>query len=469
MCNQLLEFLGMLFQRFQHIWGVATKAVSAPLMLACSLLAACSHFPHGSDSSEVLDTWPHPTHETMALTPGATLAAALAKSIPSYTGIRIGPQREVTIALAAAQDSEPARAVAMQVWGSLFPAEPLQLVIVQSTLTPTELAGAMERMTDVLTLTKTVYLAPDGSCGCVVVGITDAAADADVRAFAQVHGVPPAAVHTVITKPFVRHLDLDSSIRPTRGGLKIESWAGTCSLGLPVYHTGMAAKGFLTASHCTEGTQGGPHNTWFSQPGGAWFWGDKVGEENIDPSLFDARGDAHCDSGRLCRKTDVSFQKYDYSILGFVGRISKPSTRCTTAGQRCGIDVSSASDDIRVTAVAGPVAVVGCASTMPVVRGDTIDKVGRTTGWTSGTVLQTCARSKVSNDDGSDAGITLLDQVIVSAVSDHGDSGSPAFVYDTAAGTASFAGILWGGSNDTFVFSPVSGIVLELGSMEFHE
>lgn len=444
---------------------MATKSYSVfcTIAVVCLLLTACSHVP------EVSDTWPRPTQETIVLTPAATLAAELKNSVPSYTGIRIGPERRVEVAVAAPQDFQPARAIAVRVWGALFPGELLQLALVQSAMTPMELARAMDRMTDVLTLAKTVYLAPDGSCGCVVIGITDATADADVRAFAVAQGVPAAAVRTIVTKPFFRHVDLDSSIRPTKGGIKIKSWAGDCSLGLPVYHNGLGAKGFLTASHCTEGTQGGSQNTWFSQPGGAWFWGDKIGEEKADPYLFDSRADSHCETGRQCRKTDASFQKYDYGTLGFVGRIARPSKRCTVSGERCSTVMSSGSDDIRVTSLAGGTTPAGCATQMPVVKGDTVDKVGRTTGWTSGTVEQTCARTKVASDDGSDSGITLLDQIIVVATGDHGDSGAPVFVYDSGTNTASFAGILWGGSNEAFAFSPVSSIALELGSMEFHE
>jgi hypothetical protein len=427
------------------------------------LLTACSHVP------EVSDTWPRPTHETIALTPAATLAAELRNSVPSYTGIRVGPDRKVTVAVAAPQDFEVVRGIAVRVWGALFPGELLQLVLVQSVMTPVELTRAMDKMTDILTLAKTVYLAPDGSCGCVVIGITDATADADVRAFAASHGVPSTAVRTIVTKPIVRHVNLDSSIRPTKGGIRIKSSAGTCTLGLPVYHNGLGAKGFLTASHCTEGAQGGSQNTWFSQPGGAWFWGDKIGEEKSDPYLFDSHADPHCETGRQCRKTDASFQRYDYGTLGFVGRIVRPSKRCTEAGERCSTDMSSGSDDIRITSLAGGGTPAGCVTQMPVVEGDTVDKVGRTTGWTSGTVVEICARARVENDDGSDSGITLLDQVIVAATSDHGDSGAPAFVYDPGTNTASFAGILWGGSEDKFIFSPVSSIALELGSMEFHE
>src|SRR5262249_8412103 len=103
--------------------------------------------------------------------------------------------------------------------------------------------------------------------------------------------------------------------------------------------------------------------------------------------------------------------------------------------------------------------------------GETVDKVGRTTGWTSGAISNTCTDIDVVNDDGSDSGMTILCQTLVSAVDDHGDSGSPVFEFNPATGAAEFEGILWGGNSThtTFVFSPVSGIQKELGSFVYNE
>jgi hypothetical protein len=76
----------------------------------------------------------------------------------------------------------------------------------------------------------------------------------------------------------------------------------------------------------------------------------------------------------------------------------------------------------------------------------------------------------VTNDDGTDSGITMLCQIFVGGTSDHGDSGSPVFLYRAQDNTALFDGILWrgGGSSNDWVYSPPASIVNELGSMSFY-
>jgi hypothetical protein len=91
-----------------------------------------------------------------------------------------------------------------------------------------------------------------------------------------------------------------------------------------------------------------------------------------------------------------------------------------------------------------------------------VQKVGRTTGWTSGNVTNTCVTVNVSGSN-----IQLLCQTLVQRAGTQivagGDSGSPVF---TGSSNATLIGILWGGnsSGDLFVFSPLKSIQDELGS-----
>jgi hypothetical protein len=101
----------------------------------------------------------------------------------------------------------------------------------------------------------------------------------------------------------------------------------------------------------------------------------------------------------------------------------------------------------------------------PVV-GEIVNKVGRTTGWTSGRVTATCVDTGVFASS-----FALLCQSFVqndagSAVVGGGDSGSAVFAID-AGPNVSLYGVLWGGSSDNtlFVFSPMSGIERELGAL----
>ena len=93
--------------------------------------------------------------------------------------------------------------------------------------------------------------------------------------------------------------------------------------------------------------------------------------------------------------------------------------------------------------------------------GTTVNKVGRTTGWTQGNVNQSCVNVNVSGTN-----ITQLCQTIVQHSSatlvGGGDSGSGVF---TGTTNVTLVGILWGGSSDgkLFVFSPLKNIRDELG------
>jgi hypothetical protein len=100
-----------------------------------------------------------------------------------------------------------------------------------------------------------------------------------------------------------------------------------------------------------------------------------------------------------------------------------------------------------------------------VFEGSLVHKVGRTTGWTYGFVVATCADVKVSGQD-----ITQLCQTIVGAGSGGGDSGSPVFSRIGSTAKVKLDGILWGGGTDSFdnsifVFSPIANVQGELGAL----
>lgn len=102
------------------------------------------------------------------------------------------------------------------------------------------------------------------------------------------------------------------------------------------------------------------------------------------------------------------------------------------------------------------------------VLGEEVNKVGRTTGWTYGPVIETCINTLVS---GTVPPIIQRCQDRVRADVAGGDSGSPVFGRITSRGGVRLFGILWGGSVSgevTFVFSPMAGIHRELGNFKTH-
>jgi hypothetical protein len=97
------------------------------------------------------------------------------------------------------------------------------------------------------------------------------------------------------------------------------------------------------------------------------------------------------------------------------------------------------------------------------VQGQEANKIGRTTGWTYGTVTETCVDVLASGTNH-----IRLCQSIVDAGVNSGDSGSPVFALRRGS-DVTLLGILWGGSTDEanpeFAFSPLSGVERELGSL----
>ena len=90
--------------------------------------------------------------------------------------------------------------------------------------------------------------------------------------------------------------------------------------------------------------------------------------------------------------------------------------------------------------------------------GATVNKVGRTTGWSQGPVTNTCVNTGVSGTN-----IVQLYQTFVTAAVGGGDSGSPAF--RLSGSDATLVGILWWGSGNSFVYSPIANIEAELGAL----
>ena len=86
--------------------------------------------------------------------------------------------------------------------------------------------------------------------------------------------------------------------------------------------------------------------------------------------------------------------------------------------------------------------------------GATVNKVGRTTGWTAGQVTATCVDVLVLGSLNAD-----LCQDVVSAGVGAGDSGSAVFAI-TSGNDVQLRGILWGGNLDgtSFVYSPIANI-----------
>lgn len=299
---------------------------------------------------------------------------------------------------------------------------------------------------DFLSLPGSVYTDLDEVENKVVLGYDPKVTTAKTAAAASVSRakVDTAAVEFRPAEP-VQEESLRARSSSLIGGLQLGRDAGVpgeitvCSLGLPVLYSSstFTSTGFLTNDHCTweSGAVGGFDDPWFHQPaplGTTW----QAGYESIDPALFTG---GVCPAGRECRRSDAAFFASGSSISTSPGVIAR---------------MDAANDYTAWSGDASPVTSTG----VPFV-GDSLMKIGRTTGQTSGTVTQTCINTNAANTN-----ITRICQDRASYNSAGGDSGGPVVANDLDSPVVPtpyrFYGIHWGSNG---VFSWIGWAVNEIG------
>jgi hypothetical protein len=295
----------------------------------------------------------------------------------------------------------------------------------------------------VLALPGTVFADHDEANGRLVFGVENAAAINGVRNALSRIGVPDAAFEVRITEPIYQAASLRDRWRPTRGGIQIHFSQYLCTLGFNADDG--TERSFITNSHCTS-KQGGVESTVYYQPTSS-VDATAIATEVEDPRYFSGGA---CPRGRKCRWSDSARALYNTATSSTRGAIAR------TSGPNNGsLEVTG---DFTVTSQDN--------STTSFPIGTTINKVGRTTGWTQGTVTQTCVHTNVSGSN-----ITQLCQTFVqgpgsTVVVGGGDSGSGVFRV-TSGDNVQLVGILWGGSSNgnLFVFSPLKQVRDELGAI----
>jgi hypothetical protein len=274
-------------------------------------------------------------------------------------------------------------------------------------------------------------------------------------------GVPSAATVLQIRGPVRQTLALRDKVRPPYGGYQIQFFPSpasplvlVCTLGFNAIKGGVNS--FITNSHCSNVQGGITVRTDYYQAtrGGVLPNPDNfIGFEVEDPD-YTSGGD--CPLARRCRTADVSREQYGAGQSFNIGRIARTTQLNTVL----------ASDDTTFFQIdpLNPSYRIVAEQPIPI-QGQVLNKIGRTTGWTQGTVVATC-----ENVDITDSDITQLCQGLVDAYVAGGDSGSPVFGFYTD-GTVFLGGILWGSSTDLvtnavqFIFSPFGSIQREIGPL----
>jgi hypothetical protein len=292
----------------------------------------------------------------------------------------------------------------------------------------------------------TVFVDNDETSNVVRVGVEDLGSLGRVRALAAQLGVPDDAIALERAEPIVMVANLQNVVsRPVQAGVQINFPGFLCSVGFNATLNGEAS--FVTASHCTN-TQGGVESTPYWQPLQS-VDGTQIATEVADPVYVQGHRGSICPKNRRCRYSDSSREAYANPAnmaLGVIAQTSGPNNNDLNITGSFTIT----SDDCA--------SIGGCLAV-----GTTVNKVGRTTGWTQGTISNTCVNTGVSGSN-----IVQLCQSFVSAGVGAGDSGSDVFQI-TGGSNVKLAGILWGGSgSNLYVFSPLGNVKAELGNLITH-
>jgi hypothetical protein len=297
--------------------------------------------------------------------------------------------------------------------------------------------------TQALGLPGAVFVDADEASNQVTIGV-EHGKGGQVRAALARLGLPASAAVVRETDPITfavapkpKGLTLQGLVRPIHGGTQINFPGFLCTLGFSANDG--SQRSFITNSHCTN-VQGGVNNTPYWQPLQSTA-PTQIATEVEDPNYGTTL--PGCPSGRVCRRADASRALY--------------SSTGAPASQVAFGKISKTSRPGRNLAITGEFSITAEGEA---VQGQTVNKVGRTTGWSQGAVTAVCVNTSVSGTN-----ITELCQDFVSASVGSGDSGSPVFAIGSGT-NVTLLGILWGGSgSSSFVFSPLSNIEGELGAL----
>ena len=283
-----------------------------------------------------------------------------------------------------------------------------------------------------------VFVDNDETVNRIRIGVEDLNSMGQVRASIARTGLPDDAVIIERAEPIAMVATLQNVVtRPVQAGVQINFPGFLCSVGFNATSGGQNS--MITASHCTN-TQGGVEDTPYWQPLQS-SQPVQIAREVADPVYV--KGGPGCPKGRSCRRSDAARAVYINGVSGAVGVIAKTN----------GLGSLEVNGSFTITSD-------DANNSTPV--GATVNKVGRTTGWTAGTMTNKCVNTGVQGTR-----IVQLCQNFVTAGVAGGDSGSDVFLI-TSGTSVRLLGVLWGGGGGQFVFSPLQNVIQELGPLTTH-
>jgi hypothetical protein len=296
----------------------------------------------------------------------------------------------------------------------------------------------------------------DERVNAILFDVTSASARVTVLDLAAGLGVPASALEVRVVSPHRLALDLNDRVRPLEGGLVIRTpftggdgfgYTSICTYGVNATRGG--TRYMIMNSHCTQDAQyyglgGMPTGAATVYQGPSVVFNNRIGTETTDPTFGSITG---CPADATCRRSDaalVQITTSDASILGGV------------EGTSGGPNYSSLSGPTTID----PAWHIDLAGTITPIVGDSVEKVGRVSGWTGGEVASTCYDYDYYYAFGRNV---VLCSVGVFGGSQEGDSGAPVFFY--YGNEYWLDGILFGGTagNDQFFFAKWADVNSELG------
>lgn len=275
----------------------------------------------------------------------------------------------------------------------------------------------------------------------IVVTVSDLLYAPDVRRAADQVGVPVAMLD-IEQLPHARpDATLRDLVRPVHGGLEIQSdFTELCTVGFDGYRTNggypdpSLGRYFMTAAHCQNhvGTVG---TVWGQDTNTA---AARIGVEVHQAPVFYYPQCPYI--GNVgCRRADVAVVQYDSAVASGYGVVKK-----TNIGSIVITGLTGVSGDI-----------------YGALAGEKIWKVGKTTGTTTGTVLNTCVDIPPPPPPNTAGLPGILCTHTANYNSSGGDSGAPIFIpYNSANpyGTPRTVGIHGGVFGSVRYYSPMSQI-----------
>lgn len=305
------------------------------------------------------------------------------------------------------------------------------------------------------------------------IGVEEAGFESKIYALTDKNGVPGDAIKISVTGPiladvaavsapkeiaaagsFQTHTTLRDMVRPLVGGLENNLYdqngnilRGACTYSFNAYW--QTERHWLTNSHCTrQRWQVFPDDEYYQSSifdGSSAF----IGTEVHDPYGWGC-------GTRFCRYSDAAVLKLPQDPVWNYGEIARTEF-AAGPGEGAGSLVIDAGDPKFI--------IRDEADAADYFEGLWLSKVGRTTGWTIGEILNTCA--DVNAFDDLLGTITYVCQELTNYHSEGGDSGSPVHASPFGWPDVRLYGIHWGRSRTSIerVFSRLTGVEADLGNL----